>query len=98
MLTTSDLAKDGGALALLSSPLAFVQNVDTAVLVTVVNIVVVAALRVYEINRRSAERLEMARLRVAAGQSPDEPAGATPVGLLARLRPAPKHDHKKDPE
>jgi hypothetical protein len=60
-----DLAKDGGVLAVSFGPLAFLGSFGTpAVLISLLNLLVVASLRYYDIRVRSRERLELGRLKL----------------------------------
>ena len=60
-----DLAKDGFHLAAGFSPLAFLSAFGSpAIIVSSINILVVAALRVLEMRMRSRARLELERLRL----------------------------------
>jgi hypothetical protein len=62
----SDLAKDGGVLAVGFGPLAFLGQFGTpAVLISLLNIIVVGLLRLYDIRVRSRERTELAKLKLA---------------------------------
>ena len=66
----SDLAKDGGALAVGFGPLAFLGQFGTpAVLISLLNIIVVGLLRYYDIRVRSRERMELTRLKLELAAS-----------------------------
>lgn len=65
MYYLQDLVKDGGVLAVGFGPLAFLGQFGTpAVLVSLLNIIVFASLRLYDIRVRSRERTELARLKL----------------------------------
>ena len=69
-----DIAKDGVHLVAGFSPLAFFGVFgEPAIMVSVINILVVAALRVLEMRMRSRERMEIERLRLEL-KSKERPA------------------------
>jgi hypothetical protein len=69
-----DLAKDGGMLAVGFGPLAFLGQYGTpAVLVSILNVLIVGALRVYDLRLRSRERAELARLKLELEAATREP-------------------------
>lgn len=60
-----DLAKDLGGLAAGFTPLAFLGQLGTpAALLSLVNILVFGALRLYDIRLRARERLQLERLKL----------------------------------
>jgi hypothetical protein len=64
-LDVGGLAKDGAQLALGLSPLTLLSGHGlTALGLSLLNVAVLAAIRVYDARLRSRERLEMARLRL----------------------------------
>ena len=65
ILDVGGLVKDGAQLALGITPLALLSEHGlTALGLSLLNVAVLAAIRVYDVRLRSRERMELARLRL----------------------------------